>query len=453
MEALTLLEEINEALEAGRLAALRALLRECNVVDIAAAMEELSDARQLRVFRILPKDISADVFAYLESDTQEQLVRAITDKELGALIDDLYLDDAVDFLEEVPANVVRRVLALTDAETRAAINRFMSYPEDSVGSVMTNEMITLHDSLTVGEAILQIRRAVPDKETVYTCYVIGGRSRKLLGALPLHRILQSSDDTKLTDIMEDDRQLFSVRTMDDREVAVELARKYDLLSVPVVDSEERLVGIVTIDDIIDVIEEEETEDWERMAALHPSDDEYVKTGVLRMARNRLGWLLILMISASFTGAILQRYEALLAALPILIASIPLLTDTGGNAGCQASTLIIRSMAVGELDVKDFFYVLWKEIRVALLCGAVLAAVNFGRMMLLGNVNLWQQYLVISCTIIFTVLTAKVIGCLLPMFSKFIKIDPALMTGPMLTTVVDIITLLIYCALASAFLLK
>jgi magnesium transporter len=447
-----LLQEINSLLDAGRLAPLRIALGEYNVVDIAAAMEELAPERRLRVFRILPKDTSAEVFAYLESDTQQHLVRAITDRELGALLDELYLDDTVDFLEEVPANVVNRVLALTDSETRAVINRFLSYPEDSVGSIMTNEVTSLHDSLTVGEAMLRIRRAAAENETVYTCYVIGS-SRKLLGALPLHRILQSPDDTKLADIMEDDRQLFSLRTLDDRTVAVELARKYDLLSIPVVDSEDRLVGIVTIDDIMDVMEEEATEDIERMAALRPAEEEYLKTGVFTMARNRLGWLLVLMISASFTGAILEHYEGLLAALPFLVASIPLLSGTGGNAGCQSSTLIIRGLAVGELELRDFARIIWKELRVALICGTVLAAVNFLRMLLLSKGGDMGQYLVVSGTIICTVVTAKLIGSSLPLLSKLLKIDPALMTSPLLSTLADIVTLVIYCSLASFFLLK
>ncbi len=449
MDELNMTQSIGGALASGELAALRAMLSEMNVVDIALAIEELSTEELLRVFRILPKDMSADVFSYLEPESQERLVRSITDTELEALLDDLFLDDTVDFLEEVPATIVRRVLAQTDPETRALINRFLSYPDDSAGSIMTIEMVALHDNITVQQAIEQIRQTGVDKETIYTCYCIG-TSRKLLGAVPLHRLLLSDPQAQIRDIMDENQQLQYVHTLDERSIAADIAQKYDLLSVPVVDKEGRLVGIITIDDIVDVIEEETTEDMERMALLRPAEDSYLKTGVLALARNRIIWLLVLMISATFTGIVIQHYEGILAGVIGLTAAIPMLMGTGGNASNQVSTLVIRSMAVGDVRPRDYLVILLKELRVALICGLILGAVNIGRMLLFSEGGL-PVYLVVSGSIVLVVIVAKAIGCTLPILAKLIHLDPALMAGPMISTLLDMITLIIYLGLASAFL--
>lgn len=442
---------ISAMLQSGQLAELRETLRELNVVDVALALQELSTEELLRVFRILPKDMSADVFSYMDTDTQERLVRSITDQELEELLDDLFIDDTVDFLEEVPASVVRRVLAHTDVKTRTLINRFLSYPIDSAGSLMTIEMVELHDSLTAAEAIRQIRKTGLDKETIYTCYCIGP-SRKLIGAVPLHRLLLCDETARVGEIMDDDAQLIFVHTLDDREKVAELVRKYDLLSVPVVDQERRLVGIITIDDVLDVMEEETTEDIEIMAGLHPSEDDYLKTGVFKLYKNRIFWLLLLMISATFTGMIIDRYESLLAVVSGLTAAIPMLMDTGGNAGNQVSTLVIRGMAVGEIRPRDYFKILFKELRVSLLCGVTLAGVNVLRMWLFASSGSLSVYLVVSAAMLCAVIVAKCIGCTLPIIAKSLHLDPALMAGPMITTIVDMLTLVIYFALASVFLL-
>ena len=333
---------------------LRQELTDMAYADIADFIMDLDDDKiAVKIFRILPKDISADVFSYLETDSQTVIVQSITDSEIERLMDDLYVDDAVDFLEEVPANIVRRVLANTDKETRDIINRFLKYPENSAGSVMTIEMVELHDRLTVAEAIKSIRRTGVDKETIYTCYVIDDK-RHLVGTIPLRRLLLNDEDTLVTDIMSEDEQLIFVRTMDDQEDVAALAKKYDLLSVPVVDTEDRLVGIITIDDIVDIIEEEATEDFEKMASLLPSEDGYLKTGVFSHAKNRVGWLLVLLITSTFTGQIIEGFEMQLATIAGLTACIPMLMGTGGNSGNQASTLIIRGLALGEIKMRDFF---------------------------------------------------------------------------------------------------
>lgn len=446
-------ERFYALIESSQLKQLKNELTEMAYPDIAEFIMSIEDEKTVvKVFRILPKDISADVFAYLDSDSQEIIVRLITDKEIERLMDDLYVDDAVDFLEEVPANVVRRVLANTDSETREIINRFLKYPENCAGSVMTIEMVELHDRLTVGEAIKNIRRTGVDKETIYTCYVIDDK-RHLVGTIPLRRLILNDEDEYLTDIMSDDEQLISVTTMDDQEEVAALAKKYDLLSVPVVDRENRLVGIITIDDIVDIIDEEATEDFEKMANLRPSDDEYLKTKVLRLAKNRIPWLMVLMISSTLTGQIIEGFESKLAAVAGLTACIPMLMGTGGNSGSQVSTLIIRGLALGEIKVKDYFKVLWKEIRVSIMVGFVLGVVNALRMFVLrgtiGNDASNSVILVVSLSVWCVVIVAKIMGCTLPIIAKLLKLDPAMMTGPMISTVVDAISLLIYFTLANA----
>lgn len=435
----------------GDFSALKADLTEMNVVDIAEFLEELDKDAMIKVFRILPKDISADVFSYPDSDYQEDIVVSITDAEVGKLIDDLFLDDVVDFLEEVPANVVTRVLRSTNPEMRKMINTFLSYPENSAGSIMTNEMVELHDRLTVAQAIDHIRLTGIDKETIYTCYCIDN-SRHLMGTVDLSDLIFNDRSALIRDIMDDDRQLISVNTLDDQEKVADVAKHYDLLAVPVVDNENRLVGMVTIDDIMDIIEDEATEDFEKMAALLPSDEEYLKTPVHILVRNRIGWLLVLMISATLTGSIIQSFEDMLAVVTGLTASIPILTGTGGNAGNQSSTIAIRSLALGEIEPKDTFKVLFKEMRVALVCGLILGAANFIRMVLIGGTGSFDIYMVVSVSMFFAVVMAKMVGCTLPILAKKVNIDPAVIAGPVISTLVDSLSLLIYFGLASAFLL-
>lgn len=435
----------------GDFSALRSDLSEMNEVDIAEFLEELETDQMIKVFRILPKDLSAEVFAYLESENQENIVISITDAEVAKLFDELYLDDVVDFLEEVPANVVTRVLKNTDPEMRKMINTFLQYPENSAGSIMTNEMVELHDRLTVEEAIGHIRHTGVDKETIYTCYVIDN-SRHLIGTLDLSDLIFHDKTDFIRDIMDDQRQLITVKTSDDQEEVAEVVKHYDLLAVPVVDNENRLVGIVTIDDILDIIEDETTEDFEKMAALLPSDEEYLKTPVFTLVKNRIGWLLVLMISATLTGSIISSFEDMLAVVTGLTASIPILTGTGGNAGNQSSTIAIRSLALGEIEIKDCFKVMWKEIRVAIICGLILGAANFVRMIVIGGTGAMMIYVVVSVSMFFAVVMAKMIGCTLPMLAKVLKIDPAVIAGPVISTLVDSLSLLIYFGLAKIFLL-
>ncbi len=432
---------------------LKTELTEMAYPDIADFIMDLEDDKiAVKIFRILPKDISADVFSYLDPDVQTLIVQSITDSEIARLIDDLYVDDAVDFLEEVPANIVRRVLANCDKETRDIINRFLEYPENSAGSVMTIEMVELHDIMNVAEAIKSIRRSGVDKETIYTCYVIDDK-RHLIGTIPLRRLLLNDEETLITDIMSDDEQLIYVHTMDDQEEVASIAKKYDLLSVPVVDKESRLVGIITIDDIVDIIEEEATEDFEKMALLNPSEDEYLKTGIFSLAKNRIGWLLILMVASTLTGQIIDGFESKLAAVAGLTACIPMLMGTGGNSGNQVSTLIIRGLALGEVKIRDYFRILWKESRVSLMVGVVLGVANVARMLLLrlttGNDISNGVILVVSLSLVVVVFVSKTIGCSLPIVAKALKLDPALMAGPLITTLVDTISLMIYFGFANA----
>ena len=434
-------DQLNQLLNDNKLRELRSTLVEMNSADVAEFMTDLPEDKLILVFRILPKDLAADVFSYLETETQTSIVSSIHDVELGFLVEELYVDDAVDFLEEVPASVVKRVLQNASPERRNIINRFLKYPENSAGSVMTIEMVEFHSRINVRQALKIIRETGLDKETIYTCYVIDD-FRHLVGVIPLRRLL-----------LADTERIISVGTLDDQEVVAEIARKYDLLSVPVVDNENRLVGIVTIDDIVDIIEDEATEDFEKMALLSPSDEEYLKTGVFTLAKRRILWLMILMVSATFTGKIIENYENMLAAVVGLTACIPMLMDTGGNAGNQTSTLIIRGLALGEIHLSDYLKVIFKEVRVALICGVALAVVNFGRMALLsGNVSEnFRMYIVVCAAMLCSVVVAKCIGCSLPMLAKLIHLDPALMAGPMITTIVDALTLIIYFALATSFL--
>ncbi len=450
----TMVEIISKMFVSNKFSAIKEMLGEMNVVDIAAMMEEFEDEKQqVRLFRLLPKQSSADVFSYLDNEIRTNIVNAITNKELAFLMEDMFLDDAVDFLEEVPASVVTRVLAQTDGETRNLINKFLQYPENSAGSIMTIEMVSFPEDYTVKQAIAQIRSTALDKETIYTCYCTDGK-RKLVGTVPLRRLIVSSEETLVKDIMYDDEQLIFVNTMDDQEEVANIAKKYDLLSIPVVDKEGRLVGIITIDDIVDVIEDENTEDFEKMALLSPSEDEYLKTGVFKLFKNRILWLLILMFLATFTTQIIEGFEDKLSLIVGLTAAIPLIMGTGGNCGNQVSTLVIRGLALGDIKIGDYFRVLWKEIRVSILCGITLAVANYGRMWLVklvtGSEIESNTFVVVCIAMACAVIVAKTVGCTLPILAKLLHSDPAIMAGPLITTIVDALTLIIYFAIATVF---
>ena len=438
----------------GRKGELRGALSMLNEVDIAEYMEDLDNEKMLMVFRLLPKDIAADVFAYMDADQRQCVIEAMDDNEAVRLVDDMFIDDAVDFLEELPAGVVKRVLKGCDPEKRALINQFLRYPENSAGSIMTIEYMELHVGTTVGEAMAEIRRTGLDKETIYTLYVLDAQ-RKLLGTVALRKLLLAQDAVKVETLMN--QQFVCVHTTDDQEMVADTVRKYDLISIPEVDHEERMIGIITIDDIVDVIEEENTEDFEKMAAMLPSEDEYLKTNVLTLAKNRMPWLLFLMISAIFTGMIITHYEDALSSTAfgvVLTACIPMLMGAGGNCGSQASTLTIRGLALGEVQIKDIFKLLWKEVRVGLIVGAVLSAVTFTLYtFVLGDADMTiPQRLPIAATIavavFITVIVAKAIGCTLPLLAKAVHLDPALMASPLITTIVDICSLLVLFAVAT-----
>lgn len=418
-------------------------LCDMNEFDIASFLEELDSEKQIIVFRMLPKELASDVFACLEIETQSHIINSITDKELAYIIEELYVDDAVDMLEELPATVVKRVLQNAAPSTRLQINEFLKYPENSAGSIMTAEYIGLKKNMTVQEAFAYIRKHGYDKETIYTCYVMDAK-RMLEGVVTVKDLLMNDYEVKIEDIM--DTNVIKAVTTDDKEEIADLFNKYDLLSLPVVDHENRLVGIVTIDDAVDVMEEEATEDFEKMAAMLPSEKPYLKTGVLELAKNRITWLLVLMISSMLTGGILTKYEKAFEALPLLVSFVPMLTDTGGNAGSQSSTMIIRGMTIGEIASSDILKVIWKETRVSVIVGLILGAVNFIRLIF--------QYpgqplvaLTVVLALFATVLVAKVIGGMLPIIAKRLKLDPAIMAAPLITTIVDAVSLVIYFQIA------
>ena len=418
--------------------ALRAALARENEADIAEFLEELPQDRVLLAFRTLPKEVAAEVFSDLPPETQQVIITAATDQEVTALVEELYVDDAVDMLEELPANVVKRVLKNASPDTRKLINQFLNYPDSSVGSIMTAEFTDLKQGMTVAQAIDHIRRTGENSESVYTCYVTDA-GRRLEGVLTIKELLLARDEQHIADIME--TEVITAETTEDQEEAVARMMKYDFISLPVVDKEGRLVGIVTVDDVMDVMEEEATEDFEKMAAMAPSEKPYLKTGVFTLAKHRILWLLVLMISGMITGGILGQYEAAFAAMPLLVTFIPMLTDTGGNAGSQSSTLVIRGMAVGDIELRDFLRVFWKEFRVSLLVGAVLSAVNFVRLIITypGNEMI---ALTVALALFVTVLLAKTVGGVLPMAAKLVHADPAIMAAPLITTIVDAISLVV-----------
>jgi magnesium transporter len=459
MEWEAIQKRLNDLLEKGRHGELRGAMMMLNEVDIAQYMEGLDKEKLLLVFRILPKDISADVFSYMSDEQKQTLIESIGDQEIRALIDDMFLDDAVDFLEEMPSSVVRRVLQTTDTEKRNLINQFLRYPENSAGSLMTIEYLEFFSDVTVRGAMDIIRREGLDKETIYTLYIVDS-THHLIGTLALRKMILASEETVLSDIM--DRNPVCVHTLDDQEKVAEVVRHYDLMAIPVVDKEDRLVGIITADDIMDVIEEETTEDFEKMAALTPSDDEYLKTSPFKLALNRIPWLLVMAIIAIFTGLIITRYEDVLQATGsvgiILTSCIPMLMDTGGNCGAQSSTLIIRGLSLGQITLKDFFKALWKEFRVAIIVGAVLFVFTLFRVKFInplfmtdGDGITWSVAFVVAAALFGTIMLAKALGCAMPMLAKRLKLDPALMASPMITTVVDMSSLFIYFSIAKAVL--
>ncbi len=428
----------------GKYAEARKEIVEMNIVDIAQLFEEIDQQNLLVIFRILPKEIASGVFSYIPNELQKFIIESITDKEIKNILDELFFDDAIDFLEEMPSNIVKKVLKNTDKETRKLINQFFNYPEDSAGSIMTIEFVDLKKEMTVNQAIQHIKETGVDKETINTCYVIDN-NRKLEGVISIRKLILSEDTTVVKDIMETD--VVYINTHDDQEEIASLFKKYDFLSMPVVDNECRLVGIVTIDDIVDIIDQENTEDFQKMAAMQPSEREYLKTNALVLTKHRITWLLILMISATITGKIIRKFDEVLQSVVVLTSFIPMLMDTGGNAGSQSSTLIIRGLALGEISLKDVFSILWKEIQVGCLVGLALSALNFVRIYYFEKIDVLIS-LTVSITLFFTIILAKIVGGILPIIAKKFKIDPAIMASPLITTIVDAAALILYFSTAT-----
>ena len=441
-----------QLLQEKKFAQLKKELQEMNPADIASLVEEMDEVdefgeRELTLlYRILPKEMAADVFTYMDSGMQKVLINAFSDKELRDVIDELYIDDTVDIIEEMPANVVSRILKNTDADTRKQINQLLNYPKDSAGSVMTTEFVYLKKDSTVKEAFDQIRRIGLVKETVYTCYVT--ENRRLLGVVTVLDMLVADYETHIEDIME--TNVISVNTHDDQETAAQMLSKYDLAAIPVVDGDNRLVGIVTFDDAMDVIRDEDTEDIEKMAAMLPSDRPYMKQSILQIWKQRIPWLILLMVSATFTGMILSKFEDALSVVPALTIFIPMLMDTGGNSGGQASVTIIRGLSLNEIHFRDIFKVMWKELRVGILCAATIAAVVFVKVIFIDQKGA-SIAAVVAITIFFVIVIAKLVGCTLPMLAKKIGFAPAVMASPFITTIVDALSLLVYFAIASRIL--
>ena len=441
-------EEVLSLIQEKQYSAVRTELSEWNEADIAQILEEIEDVQQqVKVFRILPKSIAADVFAYLPIEVEQSIITSITDKEATNIIDNLMADDAADLMEEMPAGVVKKLLANVSSEQRRDINHLLRYPDDSAGSIMTVEFVDLKASLTVGQAIERIRRTGVDKETINIAYVLD-KERHLIGTVALRYLLLHNEDEIIGDFMNDN--IISVNTLTDQEEVAKLMSKYDFTTMPVVDNEDRLVGIVTVDDIIDIMTEEATEDIEKMAAIVPTDKPYSRTTVFETWKKRIPWLLLLMISATVTGKIITHYENALGTYVVLTSFIPMLMDTGGNAGGQASVTIIRGLSLNEIEFSDIFKVIWKEIRVAVLCGITLVAANFVKIMIIDNVGITVA-LIVCLTLVVSVIFAKVVGCSLPMFAQKLGFDPAVMASPFITTIVDALSLMIYFAIATKLL--
>lgn len=447
----TLTETIRVLLEERKFNTLRDILTTMKPYDIAAIFEELQDEKTPILFRILPKELAAETFVEMDDETQEFLIHGLSDSELKEVVDELFVDDAVDLIEEMPANVVKRILRQADKDMRKQINELLKYPEDSAGSIMTTEFIVLRPDMTAEMAIKRIRRTGVDKETIYTCYVTDNNN-KLIGISTVKDLLLADDDDLVNDLMEEN--VISVNTLDDQEQVAQMFSNYNFLALPVVDNENRLVGIVTIDDAIDVIQEEATEDIEKMAAVLPSDKPYMKTSVWGIYRKRIPWLLVLMLSATFTSAIISSFEGALASVIVLSSFIPMITGSGGNAGSQASVSVIRALSLGEIEFKSMFKVLWKELRVSILCGATLAAANFIKLMIFdlnGNPNAFMIALVVSLTLLGTIMMSKIVGSSLPLLASKIGFDPAVMANPLISTVCDSLSLLIYFGIATSIL--
>ncbi len=444
MELVTI---ITELLEQKKYASLRDILTEMHPADVATMFDELEKRQISLLFRLLPKELAAETFVELDPDNQEALIKAFSDNELKEVLDEMYLDDAVDLVEEMPANVVRRILQNTDEETRKMINEVLKYPKDSAGSMMTIEYVQLKESMTVSDSFQTIRRTGIDKETIYSCYVTD-QNRRLKGIVTAKGLLLSDSDMLIGDIMDED--VISVFTTDDKEEVVQKFQLYNLIAMPVVDKENRLVGIITVDDAIDVIEQEATEDIETMAAITPTDKPYLKTGVFETWWKRIPWLLLLMVSATFTSVIINSYDAALATLG-LAAFMPMIMGTGGNAGSQASVTIIRGLSIGEIEMGDIIRIIWKELRVSLLCGITMAIATFGKIMLIEQPG-FMTSVVVSLTLVATIVTAKLVGCVLPILAKRVGFDPAVMASPFITTIVDALSLVIYFRIATMILM-
>lgn len=441
------MEEIVELLEQNKLAELKEILINENPIDIADVFEDFPKEKYLIIFKLLPKDFSSEVFSYLSPEKQQEVIENITDDEIKFIVEDMYLDDTVDFIEEMPANIVDKILKNTSSDKRKLINQMLKYPENSAGSVMTVEYISFKDNYTVKQAIEYYRKVAIDKEETDICFVTDTK-KKLVGIISLKTLILSKDDSYIQDEM--DTNFVSVLTLDDQEEIAALFRKYDLTTMPVVDHEDRLVGVITVDDIVDVIDQENTEDIQKMAAMNPSDEEYLKESVVSLAKHRILWLLVLMISATFTGLVIKKYEDILQSAVYLATFIPMLMDTGGNAGSQSATLVIRGIALEEIEFSDIFKVIWKELRVSILVGFILSAVNFIRIYYFTRSGL-ETSLVVAISMLLTVIMAKVIGGVLPLVAKSLKIDPAIMASPLITTIVDTAALIIFFKLSVIFL--
>ena len=441
------MEEIVELLEQNKLAELKEILINENPIDIADVFEDFPKEKYLIIFKLLPKDFSSEVFSYLSPEKQQDVIENITDDEIKFIVEDMYLDDTVDFIEEMPANIVDKILKNTSSDKRKLINQMLKYPENSAGSVMTVEYISFKDNYTVKQAIEYYRKVAIDKEETDICFVTDTK-KKLVGIISLKTLILSKDDSYIQDEM--DTNFVSVLTLDDQEEIAALFRKYDLTTMPVVDHEDRLVGVITVDDIVDVIDQENTEDIQKMAAMNPSDEEYLKESVVSLAKHRILWLVVRMISATFTGLVIKKYEDILQSAVYLATFIPMLMDTGGNAGSQSATLVIRGIALEEIEFSDIFKVIWKELRVSILVGFILSAVNFIRIYYFTRSGL-ETSLVVAISMFLTVIMAKVIGGVLPLVAKSLKIDPAIMASPLITTIVDTAALIIFFKLSVIFL--
>ena len=440
-------QELLRIIRENNISELRQVLQRMNSVDIAKSMEELEGKYLLLVFRLLTKDTSAEVFSYLDKESQQKIIELITDDEVKEIIENLFLDDTVDIIEELPANVVGKIISNTSLEKRKLINQFLKYEEDSAGAIMTIEFIDFKEGMTIKEAIDYTRKTGVDKESLDNCFIID-RERRLKGIISLKDLILSDENMLLSDVME--TNIVSVKTFEDQERVAALFKTYDLLSIPVVDIENRLVGIITVDDIVDIIEQENTEDFQKMAAMEPNEQPYLKTPVLTLAKNRIVWLLVLMISATITGSIIQGFEDVLQSIVILASFIPMLMDTGGNSGSQSSTLVIRGLALGEITTKDFLKVIFKEFRVSIVVATILVIVNFLRLYLFTSADLMIS-LTVCASLFFTVILAKVIGGVLPVISKKLKLDPAIMASPLITTIVDAFALIVYFGFAKLLL--